>query len=96
MSSTAASAARTRPRKWRGSSADVVALHPDLVIWQVGTNAVLRRDDLSADGESLRAGVAMLKNAGIDVVLMDLQYAPRVHRSVVLQRDGRFDRGYRE
>jgi acyl-CoA thioesterase-1 len=59
-------------------SVDVVALHPDLVIWQVGTNAVLRRDDLSADGEALRAGVAMLKDAGIDVVLMDLQYAPRV------------------
>jgi acyl-CoA thioesterase I len=59
-------------------SADVVALQPDLVIWQVGTNAVLRHDDLSADGESLRAGVAMLKSAGIDVVLMDLQYAPRV------------------
>jgi acyl-CoA thioesterase-1 len=59
-------------------SADVVTLHPDLVIWQVGTNAVLRRDDLAADGQSLRAGVAMLKNAGIDVVLMDLQYAPRV------------------
>src|SRR5262249_7732330 len=26
---------------------DVIAEHPDLVIWQVGTNAVLRRDDLS-------------------------------------------------
>ena len=59
-------------------AADVVALHPDLVIWQVGTNAVLRRDDLSADGDSMRAGVALLKDAGIDVVLMDLQYAPRV------------------
>jgi acyl-CoA thioesterase I len=59
-------------------SSDVITLHPDLVIWQVGTNAVLRRDDLSADGKALRAGVAMLKNAGVDVVLMDLQYAPRV------------------
>src|SRR5215472_7937379 len=28
---------------------DVVALKPDLAIWQVGTNAVLRRDDLAAD-----------------------------------------------
>ena len=28
---------------------DVLAEHPDLVIWQLGTNAVLRRDDLSAD-----------------------------------------------
>lgn len=59
-------------------SSDVITPHPDLAIWQVGTNAVLRRDDLSADGKALRAGVALLKNAGIDVVLMDLQYAPRV------------------
>jgi acyl-CoA thioesterase-1 len=58
--------------------ADVVALHPDLVIWQVGTNAVLRRDDFSADGEWMREGVSLLKDAGVDVVLMDLQYAPRV------------------
>lgn len=59
-------------------STDVVALHPDLVIWQVGTNAVLRRDDLSNDGRWLREGVGLLKDAGIDVILMDLQYAPRV------------------
>jgi lysophospholipase L1-like esterase len=57
---------------------DVVALHPDLAIWQVGTNAMLRRDDLAADGELIREGVDLLKRNGIDVVLMDLQYAPRV------------------
>src|ERR1700722_7447230 len=57
---------------------DVVAAHPDLVIWQVGTNAVLRRDSLDADGELMREGVDLLKRNGIDVVLMDLQYAPRV------------------
>jgi lysophospholipase L1-like esterase len=58
--------------------ADVVALHPDLAIWQVGTNAVLRRDDLGADGEWMREGVDLMKRDGIDVVLMDLQLAPRV------------------
>jgi acyl-CoA thioesterase I len=58
--------------------ADVVALHPDLAIWQVGTNAVLRRDDLGADGEWMREGVDLMKRNGIDVVLMDLQLAPRV------------------
>ena len=58
--------------------ADVVVLHPDLAIWQVGTNAVLRRDDLAADGEWMREGVELLKRNGIDVVLMDLQVAPRV------------------
>jgi acyl-CoA thioesterase I len=57
---------------------DVIAEHPDLVIWQVGTNAVLRRDDLSADEQLIRRGVSLMKAHGIDVILMDLQYAPRV------------------
>ncbi|MBV9825898.1 MAG: SGNH/GDSL hydrolase family protein [Alphaproteobacteria bacterium] len=57
---------------------DVVADHPDLVIWQVGTNAVLRQDDLALDGEIIERGVARLKQIGADVVLMDLQDAPRV------------------
>ena len=48
------------------------------MIWQVGTNAVLRRDDLSADEQLISRGVALMKESGIDVVLMDLQYAPRV------------------
>jgi acyl-CoA thioesterase-1 len=57
---------------------DVIAEYPDLVIWQVGTNAALRRDDVSADEKLIRRGVAVMKEHGIDVVLMDLQYAPRV------------------
>jgi acyl-CoA thioesterase I len=57
---------------------DVVAAHPDLVIWQLGTNAVLRRDDLAADAGLMERGVEILKSDGIDVVLMDMQYAPRV------------------
>jgi lysophospholipase L1-like esterase len=57
---------------------DVIAEHPELVIWQVGTNAVLRRDDLAADRTLIERGVARIKESGSDVVLMDLQYAPRV------------------
>jgi acyl-CoA thioesterase I len=57
---------------------DVIAEHPDLVIWQVGTNAVLRRDDPTVDGEIIERGVTRLKQSGADVILMDLQYAPRV------------------
>jgi lysophospholipase L1-like esterase len=57
---------------------DVIAERPDLVIWQVGTNAVLRHDDLTADRELIERGVAQLKESGSDVMLMDLQYAPRV------------------
>jgi acyl-CoA thioesterase-1 len=57
---------------------DVIAEHPDLVIWQVGTNAVLRRDDLESDEVLLRRGVDLLKESKAEIVLMDLQYAPRV------------------
>ncbi|MBV9858837.1 MAG: SGNH/GDSL hydrolase family protein [Alphaproteobacteria bacterium] len=56
----------------------IAAEHPDLVIWQVGTNAVLRRDDLGADDQLIERGVALMRQDGIDVVLMDLQYAPGV------------------
>ena len=59
---------------------DVIAEHPDLVIWQLGTNAVLRREDVSGDGELIRGGIAQLKEGGADVVLMDMQYAPLVLR----------------
>jgi acyl-CoA thioesterase-1 len=57
---------------------DVIAEHPQLVIWQVGTNAVLRRDDLATDEELIERGVAQIIASGSDVVLMDMQYAPRV------------------
>ena len=57
---------------------DVIAEHPDLVIWQVGTNAVLRRDDLVLDGDLIRRGIDLLRPTGADIVLMDLQFAPRV------------------
>ncbi len=59
-------------------SRDIAAEHPDLVIWQVGTNALLRHDDLAADGRLIERGIDLMKGDGIDIVLMDLQYAPRV------------------
>jgi acyl-CoA thioesterase-1 len=59
-------------------SRDIAAARPDLAIWQIGTNAVLRRDNLAADGRLIGSGVELMKQDGIDVVLMDLQYAPRV------------------
>ena len=58
--------------------ADVIAAHPDLVLWQVGTNSVMRDHSLAAHGVLLREGIAQLKQAGADVVLMDMQYAPKV------------------
>lgn len=57
---------------------DVLAEHPDLVIWQVGTNAVLLDEKLAQEAPLLREGIARLKAAGADVVLLDPQYAPKV------------------
>jgi acyl-CoA thioesterase I len=57
---------------------DVLAAHPDLVLWQVGTNSVMRDHSLSLHSALLREGLAHLKEAGADVVLMDMQYVPKV------------------
>ena len=57
---------------------DVVAAHPQLVLWQVGTNSVLRDNPLGAHGIELHQGIETLKATGADVVLIDLQYAPKV------------------
>jgi lysophospholipase L1-like esterase len=56
----------------------VIAAHPDLVLWQVGTNSVLRDYPLKPHSVLLHDGIAQLKEAGADVVLIDMQYAPRV------------------
>ncbi len=57
---------------------DVIPAHPDLVLWQVGTNSVLRDHPLKPHSALLREGIAQLKEAGADVILMDMQFAPRV------------------
>ena len=56
----------------------VVAAKPDLVIWQLGTNSVLRDHQVVDHGASIRVGLAKIRTAGADVVLIDPQYAPKV------------------
>ncbi len=57
---------------------DVLSHNPDLVIWQAGTNMMLRNENKDTLLPQLRAGVRTLKDNHIDVVLMDPQYAPKV------------------
>lgn len=52
---------------------------PDLVIWQVGTNTVLRDNSVSEVGDLLHVGIARIKETGADVLLVDPQFAPRVN-----------------
>jgi lysophospholipase L1-like esterase len=55
--------------------ADVIAENPDLVLWQVGTNALLRKIPLQPN--SLREGMTKMKRIGADIVLIDPQFAPK-------------------
>jgi lysophospholipase L1-like esterase len=57
---------------------EVIDMKPDLVIWQVGTNAVLRNLDPADIGTQVELGVARIQAAGADLVLVDPQYSPRV------------------
>lgn len=57
---------------------EVVAEHPDLVIWQMGTNAVLHGDAAADEQQPIAQGITQIQESGADIVLMDLQYAPRV------------------
>ena len=57
-------------------SREIAAGRPDLVIWQLGTNDVLRdrpMDDFFAD---FRRGEDVLDRAGVDVLLVDPQRLP--------------------
>lgn len=56
----------------------VIRERPDLVLWQVGTNAVLRDHVLAQEAPLIRTGIHRLKAAYSDVVLIDPQYAPKV------------------
>jgi acyl-CoA thioesterase-1 len=57
----------------------VLAPKPDLVIWQLGTNTVLRDGNIPETGDLLQAGIARIRNSGADVLLIDPQFAPRVN-----------------
>jgi lysophospholipase L1-like esterase len=59
-------------------AADVLAAHPQLVLWQIGTNSVLRDHPLNPHAVQLHDGIERLKAAGADVVLIDPQFAPAV------------------
>ena len=56
----------------------VIAEKPDLVIWQIGTNAVLRDRPIDPKATVLHEGLARLKAIRADVILVDPQFAPKV------------------
>ncbi|HVZ52304.1 MAG TPA: SGNH/GDSL hydrolase family protein [Pseudolabrys sp.] len=62
----------------RRFDAAVIAAKPDLVIWQLGTNSVLRDHAIGDHGALIRTGLKKIRATGADVVLIDPQFAPKV------------------
>jgi lysophospholipase L1-like esterase len=56
----------------------VIAEEPDLVLWQLGTNWVLRDSPLDPKATALHQGLARLRAIRTDIVLIDPQFAPKV------------------
>jgi lysophospholipase L1-like esterase len=70
------------PEELTRLDSDVIAVRPQLVIWQVGANGAMRHADPSAFHDMVEEGVDRLIKAGIDVVLMDNQRSPKVLAAV--------------
>ena len=66
------------PEMIKRLQSEVIDMKPDLVIWQVGTNAVIRNLDPDTMGEVVQDGIARIQAGGADVVLVDPQYSPQV------------------
>jgi len=59
---------------------EVALSHPDLVLWQLGTNDALAHITPSEFETIVHTAIRRLKKRNIDVVLVGLQYTPRFAR----------------
>jgi hypothetical protein len=74
------------PIEFQRFHTDVIAEKPDLVIWQVGTNAIWQSPNsipppptFDETTSAIRNGLVQLRDqTQADVILMDLQYVPAV------------------
>ena len=56
----------------------VLSEKPDLILWQVGANAVLRDAEIVSIRSDILEGLRRMKASGADVILIDPQFAPKV------------------
>ncbi len=66
------------PQMMERLQTSVIDERPDPVIWQLGTNSVVRGDDTSGTAALVESGVSRIQAIGADVVLIDPQYVPAV------------------
>lgn len=70
-------ARQTAAEMLRRIELDIVPAKPDLVIWETGTVDAVRGVELDEFALTLMQGITRLKQAGIDVILMDPQFSRR-------------------
>lgn len=75
----------TMPETIARFESDVEGESPDLVIWQLGVNDVVRLQDLAVSASNVESGLRKLDLIGAPVILMDMQFAPKVVQSAALQ-----------
>jgi hypothetical protein len=68
----------------RGMGKLLIDEKPDLVIWQTGTLDAIRRIEPEVFRTALDEGVETVQKAGVDVILMNMQYSPRTEMMVAL------------
>lgn len=69
------------PEMMKRLQTQVIDVHPDMVIWQVGTNAVLRNLDPGETAKIVEEGISRIQaSGGTDIVLVDPQYSPAVNQ----------------
>jgi hypothetical protein len=54
---------------------EVLVLKPTLVIWETGTMEAVRGIDVDEFRETVQAGIDKIRAAGVEVVLMDMQFS---------------------
>jgi lysophospholipase L1-like esterase len=59
---------------------EVALTHPDLVLWQLGTNDALARVPIDEFDDTVTSTIEWLKQNKIDIVLVGLQYTARFAR----------------
>jgi hypothetical protein len=62
----------------------VAEAKPDLVVWQTGTADAIRGVDAEDFRVALDDGIATLQQAGVDIVLMNMQYSPRTEAMLAM------------
>ncbi|MGL4440866.1 MAG: SGNH/GDSL hydrolase family protein [Bosea sp. (in: a-proteobacteria)] len=66
-------------------ASDVEPAKPDLVVWQLGANDIVRKADPLLTERGVDHGMAQLQAMGVPVVMMDTQSAAAVHLSPMLE-----------